>query len=307
MTAATFTSRTSSNLEISPTTMKAVFTLIFAIVFTASTAQKKDGIFQLDQDYPMSSTGTVKLSSSDAKVYITGSNRSNAHVKIYRQVTTRGIVFGQEEFGVDVYEDNGNLTIREKSNATVVGMVGYHYEKYEITLEVPEGASLQVKGDDGDYRIRNVDGKIAMDLDDADVELSACSGDSFRFQVDDGDITMDEGRGSLDIEADDGDVRISNAHFTSIIANVDDGDIEIETSLADKGEYRITGEDGLIALTITNGGGKFYIRHGDSRITTEGAWDQIHRSDDRTELVLANGDARVEIRSDDARVRLVRR
>lgn len=287
--------------------MKSVFTFIFAIVVGSSTAQQNDGIFQLDHDYPMSATGTVKLSSSDAKVYITGSNRTNAHVKIYRQVTTRGIVFGREEFGVDVQENDGNLVIREKSNSSVVGMVGYHYEKYEITLEIPEGASLQVKGDDGDYRIRNVDGKITMDLDDADVELSACSGDYFRFQLDDGDIIMDEGRGSLDIDADDADVKISNAHFTSILADVDDGDLEIETSLADNGQYRISGQDGLIALTVTNGGGKFYIRHDDTRVTTDGDWDQVYRSDDRTELVLAHGNARVDIHSDDARIRLVRR
>lgn len=287
--------------------MKSLITFIFAIVAGASTAQQNDGIFKLDEDYPMSTTGTVKLSSSDAKVYITGSDRANAHVKIFRQVTTRGIVFGHEEFGVDVEEDNGNLIIREKSNSSVVGMVGYHYEKYEITLEVPVGASLQVKGDDGDYRIRNVDGKISLDLDDADVDLSACSGDYFRFQLDDGDVTMDEGRGSLDVDADDADVKIMNAHFTSILADVDDGDLEIETSLADNGQYRISGQDGLIALTVTNGGGKFYIRHGDSRITTDGAWDQVNRSDDYSELALAHGNARVDIRSDDARVRLVRR
>ncbi len=287
--------------------MKSILTLVFALVTLVGSAQTKDGIFQLDRDYAMNPKGTVKLSSSDAKVFITGSNRSNAHVKIYRQVTTRGVVFGQEEFGVDVFEDDGNLVVREHSNSNVVGMIGYHYEKYEITLEVPEGASLLVRGDDGDYRIRNVDGRISLDLDDADVELSACSGDYFRFQMDDGDVVMDEGRGSLDIDADDADVKITRAAFTSIIADVDDGDLEIETSLADNGEYRINAQDGLVALTVTKGGGKFDIRHGDSRIVTEGDWDQINRSDEHTQLVLANGNARVDIRADDGRVRLVRR
>jgi hypothetical protein len=42
-------------------------------------------------------------------------------------------------------------------------------------------------------------------------------------------------------------------------------------------------------------------------VTTEGDFKQIDRSDGRTTLVLANGNARVDIRSDDARVRLVRR
>jgi hypothetical protein len=287
--------------------MKYFLTPLLVAATLAATAQTKDGIFQIDRDYPMSPKGTVKLNSSDAKVYITGTARTNAHVKIYRQVTTKGVVFGQEEFSVDVYEDDGNLVIREHSNSTVVGMVGYHYEKYEITMEVPEGASLQVRGDDGDYRVRNVNGSISIDVDDGDVDLSGCSGDYFKFHLDDGDIVMDEGKGKLDIDADDADVQIANGKFISIMADVDDGDLQIETTLADNGEYAIQAQDGLVALIITGGGGKFDVRHDDSRVTTEGDFQQIDRSENRTTLTLASGNARVDIRSDDARVKLVKR
>lgn len=287
--------------------MKATFVALLFLVTVAVSAQTKDGIFQLDEEYTINPKGTIKLNSSDAKVYITGSSRSTAHVKIYRQVTTKGVVFGQEEFAVDINEENGNLNIRERSNSTVVGMIGYHYEKYTITIEVPEGVSLLVKGDDGDYQIKNVDGDISLDLDDADVELTGCSGDNFRFRMDDGDIVMDEGKGKLDIDADDADVRIANANFTSITADVDDGDLVIETSLADSGDYLINAQDGLVTLTITNGGGKFDIRHGDSRVTTEGKFTQVERSENSTSLTLASGNARVDIRSDDARVRLIQR
>ncbi len=287
--------------------MKATFVALLFLVTVAVSAQTKDGIFQLDEEYTINPKGTIKLNSSDAKVYITGSSRSTAHVKIYRQVTTKGVVFGQEEFAVDINEENGNLNIRERSNSTVVGMIGYHYEKYTITIEVPEGVSLLVKGDDGDYQIENVDGDISLDLDDADVELTGCSGDNFRFRMDDGDIVMDEGKGKLDIDADDADVRIANANFTSITADVDDGDLVIETSLADSGDYLINAQDGLVTLTITNGGGKFDIRHGDSRVTTEGKFTQVERSENSTSLTLASGNARVDIRSDDARVRLIQR
>ena len=287
--------------------MKSTFVALLFLVTTTLFAQTKDGIFQLDREYSMNSKGTIKLNSSDAKVYITGSSRATAHVKIYRQVTTKGVVFGQEEFTVDVNEENGNLSIREHSNSTVVGMIGYHYEKYTITIEAPDGVSLLIKGDDGDYEIKNVDGDISLNLDDADVELVGCSGDNFRFRMDDGDITMDEGKGKLDIDADDADVRIANANFTSITADVDDGDLMIETSLADSGDYLIHAQDGLVALTITKGGGKFDIRHGDSRVTTEGNFTQVERSENSTRLLLASGKAQVDIRSDDARVRLIQR
>ncbi len=287
--------------------MKSLLSALLLVVSMVASGQTKDGIYKLDQDYKMSPNGTLKLTCSDAKVTVTGSSRGNAHVHVYRQVTTRGVVFGQEEFNIDVLENDGDLTVREHSNSTVVGMIGYHYEKYEITIDLPEGASLQVRGDDGDYRIRNVNGRIAMDIDDGDVDLMGCSGDDFRFQLDDGDIVMDRGRGRLDIDADDADVKITGGQFTSIIADMDDGDLEIETSLANNGEYLINTQDGMVAMTITQGGGTFDVRHDDARLITEGNFEKVERSESRTKLTLASGTAHVDIRSDDARVRLIRR
>ena len=155
--------------------------------------------------------------------------------------------------------------------------------------------------------INNIDGSISMDIDDADLELIACSGNEFKFRMDDGDIVMDEGKGALEIDADDADVKIANGAFTSIQADIDDGDLVIETSLADNGNYNVNAQDGLIALTVTNGGGKFDIRHDDARVVTEGNFQSVEESESRTRLTLASGNARVDIRADDARVRLATR
>jgi hypothetical protein len=269
--------------------------------------QNKEGNFHLDQEYKVSPRGTIKLNSSDGKFYITGSNRSTAHVKIDREVVTKGLTFGHEEFSVDVTENNGDLEIREQSNHVSVGMIGYRSEKYTIHIEAPEGVRLLVKGDDGDYWIRNIDGNISLDVDDGDIELTQCSGSKFDFRLDDGEITMDEGSGSLDIDADDADVEIKNATFTTVHANVDDGDLIIETSLADDGTYFIDAQDGLVSLAITKGGGKFDVRHDDARVITEGDFNIVENAEDRTRLTLASGEAKVDIRADDARVRLMKR
>jgi Putative adhesin len=269
--------------------------------------QNKEGNFHLDQEYKISPTGTIKLNSSDGKVYITGSKRNIAHVKIDREVITKGLTFGHEEFSVDVAENNGDIEIRERSNHVSVGMIGYRSEKYTIRIEAPEGMSLLVKGDDGDYWIRNINGAISLDVDDGDIELAQCSGNKFDFRLDDGEITMDEGNGSLDIDADDADVEIKNATFTTVHANVDDGDLIIETSLADDGTYFIDAQDGLVSLAITKGGGKFDVRHDDARVITEGDFNIIEDTENRTRLTLATGEANVDIRADDARVRLVKR
>lgn len=282
--------------------------ILFVLFSISAFAQEKGNAYRLDKEYNIASDGTLTLKCSDAKVSISGANRSNAHIKINRVVTTKGWVFGSEdEFAVDVTELSGNLEIQERKRYQAVGFVGYYSEKYTIEIAVPQGVSLTVKGDDGDYQIRNMDGAISVDLDDADVALTACSGNLFRFNLDDGDVTMDEGKGELEIDADDGDVRISNAHFSSINADMDDGDLIIETSLVDNGNYHIQAQDGLVALTVTNGGGKFEIRHDDSRISTEGNFTKVEQSDNKTSVALAKGNATVNIRTDDARVRLINR
>ena len=105
---------------------------------------------------------------------------------------------------------------------------------------------------------------------------------------------------------DDADVKIKSAAFEKIMADIDDGDFIVETTLSDNGDYGINAQDGLVSMTVLDGGGKFDIRHDDARIFAEGNFDTVERSEDRTRLTLANGNAKVNIRADDGRVRLIR-
>ena len=274
--------------------------------FSVLAQSDKTGNFHLDKEFKMESAGVIHLSSSDAKVFIIGSSGSTAHVKIDREVTTKGLIFGEEKFTVDVTEQNGGLLIKERSGSTHVGMVGYYNENYTMNIEVPTGASLVIRGDDGDYFIKAVNGSIELDLDDADVELAGCLGSNFKIRLDDGDLRMDTGKGTLEVDADDADIVIKSASFEKIMADIDDGDFVIETALSENGDYYIDGQDGLISFTVLGGGGKFDIRHDDARVIAEGKFDTVEKSEDRTRLTLANGNAKVNIHADDARVRLIR-
>ena len=274
--------------------------------FSVLAQSDKTGNFHLDKEFKMESAGVIHLSSSDAKVFIIGSSGSTAHVKIDREVTTKGLIFGEEKFTVDVTEQNGGLLIKERSGSTHVGMVGYYNENYTMNIEVPTGASLVIRGDDGDYFIKAVNGSIELDLDDADVELAGCLGSNFKIRLDDGDLRMDTGKGTLEVDADDADIVIKSASFEKIMADIDDGDFVIETALSENGDYYIDAQDGLISFTVLGGGGKFDIRHDDARVIAEGKFDTVEKSEDRTRLTLANGNAKVNIHADDARVRLIR-
>jgi hypothetical protein len=286
--------------------MRKILIPALALIWAVSSAQStKMGDYHLDQTYKMDARGIITLSSSDANVFITGSSRSDVHVKIDRIMETRGFVWGTQEFGVDITENNGNLLIKERSGSgATVAVVGYIHEKYTINIEAPEGVSLTLRGDDGDYYIRTVHGDMDLNIDDADVELTGCKGSNFKIRIDDGKISMHEGRGTLDVTADDADVKIQNGKFSKIMANMDDGDLMIETTLADNGDYYMDCQDGLISFTVLSGGGDFSIRHDDARVYTEGLFEELERTERRTTLKLPKGNARVEIHADDARIRL---
>jgi hypothetical protein len=283
--------------------MKNIF-LAFITLCVVSVAVAQNGDFHLDNVYKIDKKGTIDLSSSDAKVYITGSLRPDVHVKIDRTVETKGIYNSRDEFTVDIESISGDLRIRERQSSYQSGIITYQKEDYKIVIETPEGVSLTVRGDDGDYFIKNVNGSISMSIDDADAQLSACKGNKFSFRIDDGDIRMDEGRGSLEISADDADVQIYKGQFSSIDASSDDGDIVIQTSLADNGQYSFKCQDGLVALDVLGGGGEFTIHHDDGHVSSSGNFRTTYESEDQTRLTLAKGTAKVTVRADDARVKL---
>jgi hypothetical protein len=279
-----------------------ILATLATLTSVCATAQNRD--FHLDKEYTLSPTGTIHLHSGDAKVFITGSNRPTAHVRIDRSVDVKGYASDQN-FHMDVTENNGDLKIQEAKSAISVKVVGTYIVSYRIEIEAPEGASLKVVGDDGHYSIKNMNGTIQVDADDADVDLVGCKGDKFVFRMDDGDVRMDQGHGSLDIKGDDVDAFFYNATFTDIVASMDDGDLTVETSLDNKGSYSLRSEDGTIALTITKGGGEFSIMHDDTHVVTQGNFKTLEDHEDFKRLALAEGSAKVNIRAEDGRVRLI--
>jgi hypothetical protein len=280
--------------------------LSFALLMLTfvNTTLAQNGAFHIDKEFKITKNGMVDLSCSDAKVFVTGSVRSSAHIKIDRTVTTKGWSSTPAEFFVDVSETEGGLKIHERQRVGGNVTSGYVDESYRIEIEVPEGVGLTVRGDDGDYYINNINGAISLSLDDADAELADCKGDQFRFRFDDGDLRMDKGRGRLEIRGDDADIEIYNAQFTAIDADVDDGDLMIETSLSDNGSYSINDQDGNVSLRITGGGGTFTVYHDDGNINTSADFKTLTENEDEIHLLLPGGKAEVVLHADDANFKL---
>lgn len=278
-------------------------TLFIALLFFIPLFVNAQDAFNLDKTYEVDSDGLLKLTSSDAKVYITGTDRTDARVKIYRNLKG-SLNLGTSSFAVDVQADNGSLVITEKHSGSIINITGSSGEEYKIEIEVPGNMRLDIRGDGDKYKISNIDGSIEMHLDDADADLKECDGKDFRFTFYDGDINIDKGSGSLFVKADDGDLSVSEGNFDKVNATMEDGDLVMATTLTSHGEYFYDIEDGNLILEFTDGGANIDITHEDTQINVSQDFVPIKQSENRTRMALKSSNANVEIRADDAAVRM---
>jgi len=265
------------------------------------------GSFHLDETYTLSATGTLHLDSEDADVRIIGSNRSDVHVLIDRSVESRGMSNRNRDFAMEVESRNGDLYLEEKRGRGISYGFGYYRVDYDILIELPESASLRIKGEDDDYFVKNVNGHITIETEDGDVELNNCNGNKFDIRLEDGDLRMDGGEGDLYIRLDDGDADIRNGKFESVEINAEDGSVSIETEVLDGGSYDIRTDDSNVEFVVLSGGGDFTISKDDGRILASTDFDLIRETDYREQYKLKGGSADVVIRVEDGRVRLTRK
>ncbi len=272
--------------------------------FTAA-AQSTDE-FNLDEVYAIDQNGTVSLQSDDARVTVTGSDRSDVRVVVHYKREVKGFTIGDgDRFEMIVEERGGDLAIyeKERDNGSRLS-VGSVKEEYEIRIEAPRSVAFNLEGDDETYRIAGIDGSIRLDADDADIELTDCNGDDFSFSMDDGSIGMDGGSGRLVIDLDDGEARIMNGNFNEIELEGDDSNITITTRLDDEGSYRFDFDDADLQLNIIGGGGDFDIRHDNADISVGREFEEVLDDENRSIYRLLGGNAKVSIDTDDGDIDL---
>jgi hypothetical protein len=279
---------------------------VLCFLYLPAIAMAQGNEYKLDEVYKIKDNGKIELYTDDADIQITGTDRSDVRVKVYYRLDTRGFAFGNKEFELDISESGGDLIIRENSYGSTGVFFGTVTEQYEITIYAPKGVSLVLKGDDDDYRIRGIDGSIAINSDDADIVITECNGNHFEFDIDDGDLEMDGGSGFLYVRSDDGDLIFRNSKFSEVSAILDDADMLLETSLTDGGDYTFKVDDGDLDMRILDGGGEFDITFDDGRIIATDEFKIVERDEHAQLLRLSDGNARIRMHANDGRVSLSR-
>ncbi len=281
-----------------------LFALMLCL-FQVNANESRGDEYTLDKVYKIDPDGNLDLRTNDAKITITGSNRKDVHLKVFRSVKVKGVFTKSEDrFKIEVEEFDGDLIIRENNRSYKSGLLVYTEEVYRITIEIPLGVSLKLKGDDDDYDISDVNGNIKLDVDDGDVFLENCQGNKFDITIEDGNLDMSGGNGALWLSLDDGDLKARNCNFNDVEIRANDGNVRLETSIVSDGNYTFKTDDGSVDLKIKGGGGEFDIRHDDGRVRATSDFQMAYAGENRHKFKLAGGNAKVFVRTNDGRVSL---
>lgn len=266
----------------------------------ALSVEAQNNEYKLDQDYGIAADGTVFLESDDAEVTIIGSDRFDVNVNVYHRIDVDGIEWGSDgEFKMNIKQRDGNLYIEEAERDNNSFRIGNIDREYRITVSIPRGVSIDVKGDDGTYEISDVGGAINLVADDSDIGVKNATGEDFSFKIDDGAIRMDRGQGKLAVTIDDGEFQLDNGQFSEIDVTGDDASLFFATGLSDAGKYYFGIDDGDLELDILDGGGSIDITHDDTDIKTIGPFTKVSDEEERTVYNMNGGNASVEIESED--------
>ncbi|MDN5200456.1 DUF4097 family beta strand repeat-containing protein [Fulvivirgaceae bacterium BMA10] len=268
--------------------------------------EAKEFVYKLDEIYTIKLGGKISLSSRDADIKIVGSDRKDVRVKIYRKVVIRGFYnTNEDKFKVDVFEEGGDLYIKEVSRKWTGGVMVYTEKEYTILVEAPNNVNLKLDGDDDDYIIKNIEGSIKLDNNDGDVVLENCTGKDFDLKLDDGNVEISDAKGFFSLYLNDGNFTAENCSFDELDVRADDGDIYIETFIAENGGYNLKTDDGDIRIRVLGGGGEFEVQHDDASIRTSSVFKTSYDSEHRSKFTLAGGNSKIYLRTDDGRIDLI--
>ena len=222
--------------------MKFLSLLFFSITCTFISAQED---FELKETYPIQATETLYLDTEDADVVIKTTDRSDVLVDIKR--TVKGKVKTNKEFDIEIYEKDGDLVVKEKrqkgtySYSMVFGSVSY-----KVYVELPEGVSLDIKGEDDSYDISDIVGNISIDTEDGDIVINRQRMGDVDLTLEDGDVELTDINGNLNINLEDGDVVIEESDLQTADFVLEDGDVGIYGSAI--GKLITRNEDGNVKI-----------------------------------------------------------
>jgi len=212
---------------------------------------------------------------------------------------------------IDIKPGDQVLTIRSRS------VRGGPPRSLDYTISVPKWMAISVSGTYADVSMDGVGGDVTVETTRGDIKVSGGSGFVSLKSVQ-GEITLDKAKGRVEVRAlNEGihladinaDLSAESTNGSIILDRIDSGNVDLYTvngnisydgPIRDKGLYRLTTHNGLIAMPIpekVNATLMVRTYNGGFRSTFALGGDAAEKRNKRFTMTLGNGSAHVELES----------
>src|SRR5471030_736961 len=235
----------------------------------------------------------------------------DVNIKVWDKDAVRVEVNNSDRETVDIKQVEQSLRIRSRS------LRGGPPRSLDYTISVPSWMAISVSGTYADVTLDGVGADVSVETTHGDVKVRGGSGFVSLKSVQ-GEITLEKAKGRVEVRAVNesihladinGDLSAESTNGSIILdridsANVDlytvNGNISYDGAIKEKGLYRLTTHNGLIAMPIADkANATLTVRtyNGSFRSTFQLAGDDAQKRGKRFTVTLGNGSAHVELES----------
>jgi DUF4097 and DUF4098 domain-containing protein YvlB len=232
-------------------------------------------------------------------------------IKVWGKDAVRVEVNNSDRETVDIKPVEQSLRIRSRS------LRGGPPRSLDYTISVPSWMAVAVAGTYADVTMDGVGGDVSVETTHGDIKVRGGSGFVSLKSVQ-GEITLEKAKGRVEVRAVNesihladinGDLSAESTNGSIVLdridsANVDlytvNGNISYDGAIKEKGLYRLTTHNGMIAMPIpdkTNAMLTVRTYNGSFRSTFPLAGDDAQRRNKRFTVTLGNGSAHLELES----------
>ena len=235
----------------------------------------------------------------------------DVNIKVWDKDAVRVEVNNSDRETVDIKQGDQAVTIRSRS------LRGGRPRSLDYTISVPSWMAITVAGTYADVTMEGVGADVSVETTHGDVKVRGGSGFVSLKSVQ-GEITLEKAKGRVEVRAVNegihladitGDLSAESTNGSIILDRIDSGNVDVYTvngnisydgAIKDKGLYRLTTHNGLIAMPIADkANATLTVRtyNGGFRSTFQLLGDDIQKRNKRFTVTLGNGSAHVELES----------
>ena len=233
----------------------------------------------------------------------------DVNIKVWDKDAVRVEVNNSDRETVDINKGEQTLSIRSRS------LRGGRPRSLDYTISVPSWMPIAVAGTYADVTMEGVGGDVSVETTHGDVKVRGGSGFVSLKSVQ-GEITLEKAKGRIEVRAVNesihladlnGDLSAESTNGSIILDRIDSGNVDLYTvngnisydgAIKDKGLYRLTTHNGLIAMPIAEkANAALTVRTYNGGFRSTFPIGDPEKRNKRFSVTLGNGSAHVELES----------